>query len=318
MRMVLTRRIRRASVAALTLAIVASAATACGRGTADESADQGDATAPELIATTTIWADIVSNVACGEPVIALIPAGADPHSYEPSLRDRGALDTAALVVANGAGLETTTADLLDTVAASGTNVVEVATHVDLLDEHEADEADETKDDDDDHGHGDGDPHLWQDPLRVAGTLDMIASALTAAGYSTCADEYRATLVELDGELTTTLAAVERRILVTSHDSMEYFADRYDFEIAGSVIPSTSTLASSSAGDLADLADTIEALEVPAIFTDALESADDATALAERLRVEIVPLVTDALTDDAPTYVDMMRRNATLIAEALAS
>ena len=56
----------------------------------------------------------------------------------------------------------------------------------------------------------------------------------------------------------------------------------------------------------------------AIFTEELESTSDADALAERLGVDVIPLVTDALTDDpaTDTYIEMMRSNATKIAAAL--
>ncbi len=85
-----------------------------------------------------------------------------------------------------------------------------------------------------------------------------------------------------------------------------------------MIPSTNTLAQTNAADLAALADLIEARGIRAIFTEQLESTADADALAERLGVRVVPLVTDALTDDpaTDTYLEMMRSNATLIAEAL--
>lgn len=312
MRMILSRRL----VLLSTVAVVSLVAAACGDGGSDEPDDAA------IVATTSIWADIASNVACGEPVEALIPAGADPHSYEPSLRDRELVSGAALIVANGAGLEATTHDLLDAAIADGVNVVEVATHIDLLDgdkDDDHDESDEDEDEADEHAHGDGDPHVWQDPTRVAGALDVIASALTPAGHRTCVETYREELLALDTEISGILATIpdDERILVTSHDSLAYFADRYGFEVVGTVIASTSTMAESSAGELAELAGLVEERSVRAIFTDALESASDAEALADRIGVPVVPLITDAVTDDAATYAGMMRSNATTIAAALA-
>jgi zinc/manganese transport system substrate-binding protein len=287
-------------------------ATACGGdGVTDDGSAGADAGAPAIVATTTIWADITSHVACGEPVVSLVPAGADPHSYEPSLRDRELVAEAALVVANGAGLESTTEPLLDAAIDDGVDVVEVAPHVDLLDGGEHEEGE--------HEDGAGDPHVWQDPTRVAVALEVIASALSAAGYDTCEANYRDELLALDAEITDILAVVpsDDRLLVTSHDSLAYFADRYDFEIVGAVIPSTSTMADSSAGELAELAELVEERSVRALFTDAFESAGDAEALAGRIGIPVVALVTDALTDDAATYAALMRSNATTIAGALA-
>ena len=62
----------------------------------------------------------------------------------------------------------------------------------------------------------------------------------------------------------------------------YFADRYGFEVAGTVIPAGSTVDGSSAGALAELAALIEAEGVPAIFSDVSASDQLAQALAEEV------------------------------------
>jgi zinc/manganese transport system substrate-binding protein len=328
--MILTR------VAVVSSLLVVGAA--CGGGGGGGDAD-ADADAP-VLATTSIWADISSGVGCGAissgvgcgaEIPALIPAGSDPHTFEPSLRDREAVERATTVIANGLGLEESVVPMLDAAAdGQGVNVIEMTLDVDVLtgddddraDEQHADEQHADEQHDDEHGHAEGgDPHVWQDPRRIAGTLDTIATALAANEIATCTDEYRAELVALDAEIEALLADLpdDARVLVTSHDSLAYFADRYGFEIVGTVIPSTSTLAETNAADLAELADAIEVRNVPAIFTEELESTADADALAERLGVRVVPIVTDSLTDDpaTDTYVEMMRHNASLIAQALA-
>ena len=281
--------------AALTLAVGCSTP-----GERDDSAP--------VVATSSIWADIASEVGCGADVPSLVPAGADPHTFEPTLRDREMVDRATTVIGNGLGLEDSLADLL-----ADATLIEVANDVDLITAHAAGH---------DPAHDrDGDPHIWQDPRRVAGTLDTIAEALAASGVETCADDYREQLAALDTEIVEILdvVPVSSRILVTSHDSLAYFADRYGFEVVGTVIPSTNTLAETNASDLAALAAEIEARNVSAFFTEELESTADADALAARLGIDVVPLTTDALTDDpdTDTYVEMMRSNASKIAGALA-
>ena len=259
-----------------------------------------------IVATTSIWADIASNVACGEPVVTLIPAGADPHSFEPSLRDRELIDGPATIIANGLGLEGPLAPLLATVEDPPvTMVFEMTDAVTVVED---------------------DPHIWQDPTLVARALDVIEAAATAADRNPleiagCANDYRAELVALDAEIAELLAPIpaENRVMVTSHDSLEYFARRYGIEIVGTVIPSTNTLAETNAADLAMLADIIAERNVSTIFTEQLESTNDAEALADRLGVRVVPLVTDALTadPDSDSYIEMMRSNAAAIAGALA-
>jgi zinc/manganese transport system substrate-binding protein len=314
---------RSASVAAV-LALAGGLA-GCGDGTSGAAAE---AAKQPIVATTTIWADVTSNVACGDEVTSIVPAGADPHSFEPSLRDRAAIDAADVVIANGNDLEHSLVDVLHTASDAGVEVIELTSHVELLhaeqaehDEHDEQAGEET------HDHGTDDPHFWQDPSRVAGVVDVIASAVVAAGADAtrvdrCAADYRAKLLALDAEIAEILSGLPpaRRLLVTSHDSLGYFADRYDFEVVGTVIPASNTLAETSAAELAELAELIEQLQVPAIFTEQLESTADADALAERLGVQLVPLVTDSLVDEASgdTYVEMLRGNATKIAEALAA
>lgn len=283
------------------IVVAVAALTACG-DSPDES--NGATLSAPLMATTSIWADIASQVACGEAVVAIVPAGADPHSFEPSLHDRELLDSATIVIANGSDLEESLVDLLDTIAANGVNVVQMTTHVDLLT---------------------GDPHIWQDPTRIAGALDVIAFAVIAAGRDPdaiheCTDAYRAELEDLDADIKAILEPIPsaRRVLVTSHDALGYFADRYGFEVVGTVLPSTSTIAETSAAQLAELADVISEHAVPAIFVEEFESSADANALASRLGVAIIPLVTDSLAADgaASTYVGLLRSNAEAIAAAL--
>jgi zinc/manganese transport system substrate-binding protein len=297
--MVLTAR-QTTLPAALVLAVLPVLAVA---GCSDQ--DDGDASRPTLVATTSIWADVATNVACGEQVATIIPAGADPHSFEPSLRDREILDGAELVLANGGGLEGTLVDLLDIATADGTTVVEMTSHVEpLLDD---------------------DPHVWQDPARVAAALPAVADALVAAGRDEprirgCTEEYRDELARLDAEIEALFADLPagRRLLVTNHDAFGYFADRYGFDVIGTVIPSSSTLGEASTGQLAELAELIGEHELPAIFSERFDSARDAAALADRLGVEIVELDSDALADDGPasTYAGLLRSNAEAIADAL--
>ncbi len=112
-----------------------------------------------IVATTTIWADIASRSLCGLEVASVIPAGADPHTFETSLADRATLEQADLVVANGLALEEGLVDLLATVADGGTPVIEMTEAVairDMGDDHDdehsddKDHADEHHDEDEDH------------------------------------------------------------------------------------------------------------------------------------------------------------------------
>ncbi len=277
------------------------ASSSCGNTQSDL-----DESLPVVVSTTTIWADVVSNVTCGDLVTAssVIPAGGDPHSFEPSLADRGQMDSARLLVANGLGLE---AGLEDTLAASVENGATLIALGPLM------------------NPVGGDPHVWLDPIRVSDVLPELSDAIVAntnvdgGQADACMLAYQNKVLELDVQIEAILASVpeSRRKLVTSHDSLEYFAARYGFEIVGSIIPSTSGLGEASPADLEELAALIRAENIPAIFTEAQASADVAEALAEQLPgVKIIQLDTGSLGGAAASYLDLMTANAELIAQGL--
>jgi zinc/manganese transport system substrate-binding protein len=334
----------------LLAATVVTAAAACGGPTDGNSAPSS--TEPESVpgpltvfATTSIWADIASRSLCAADVRSIIPIGSDPHTWEPSMATRSDMQSADLIIANGLDLEEGLLPVLDAVEADGLPVLHMSDHIDLIDmagdehtdeDHDEDHENEDHDDEghddehhaDEHHHDGADPHIWLDPIRVANALPAIVEAAVTAGgdeaeLTDCAQHYAEELTALDAEITSMLAAIpsDERLLVTNHDALAYFADRYGFEIVGTVIPSTSTMAETNAADLAELATTITDLGIGAVFTDAQSTDVDARALTERLDgVTVVPLLTGTLTsgvESGADYVSLLRYDASAIAEALA-
>ena len=303
---------------------------ACGPASPDGAATPGSADRPRVVVTTSILGDLVREVAGdAAEVEVLIPPGVDPHGYAPSSRDAARLREADLVVANGLGLEASLIDVLEAAEEDGVAVLHVAEQLDPLanpDEHA----------DDDHGdddHGGSDPHVWLDPLRMADAAELVAGRLAEVdGPGGLSDEewadrgsrYAGELRAVDEEIEELLGAIpdERRLLVTGHDNLRYFADRYGFEVVGTVIPGTSSQAQPSTREMADLARLVAERGVPAVFTNIGGDTDRlaATLAAEVGRdVEVVTLYTDALGEDgsgAETLVGLLRTNARRIADAL--
>ncbi len=197
------------------------------------------------------------------------------------------------------------------------------------DDHDDDgHEDHDEDDGHDHDHGSEDPHVWFDPTRVSGVLDELAQHLIddagvdADSIAACLSDYRAELEALDHELEGLIEQlpVGKRKLVTNHDALGYFADRYGFEIIGTVLPSVSTLAETNPAQLEELAQTIEHEGVTTIFGETVHSSDDAEALAARIGdVEVVTLYTGSLGppgSGAEDYIGFMRSNTRLIVDGL--
>ena len=299
---------------------------ACGEADADGPQAGAEDSGLLVVATTNILGDVVGEIV-GDAgrVEVIVGPGVDPHDFQPSAADAELLRTADLVVANGLGLEGDLVDVIEAAEGDGANVVEIADQLDPIpfaeDAHEEEEEDE---------HGDEDPHVWQDPVRMIDGLGLIAAALTeldtdhpAGGWQERADAYAAEIQAVHETNETVLAAVpeERRKLVTNHEAFGYFADRYGFEIVGTVIPGGSTLAEPSAADLADLVHEIEEEGVPAIFVENTDPGRLAEVLSAELGGEIgvFELFSDSLGEPgsgADTYLGLIESNARIVAEAL--
>ncbi len=283
---------------------MAGCSDGCGEGGCDGGAG-GDR--PLVIVTTSILGDVVERtLGDAADVEVLIPDGASIHDAQPSARQRARLAEADVIVAVGMGLEGGYGPALLDATEDGASLIEVGPRLDPV-------AD--------------DPHVWVDPSRVAEIPLLVTDALSAArsdvdtrALRSAAERERAAWLDVDAEIEGLVAAVpsERRVLVTDHDVLGYFADRYDFEVVGAVIPSLSTSAGASASDLAALAEVVRREEVPAIFTDAAGSDDLAQALADEVGsdVAVVPLRLESI-GDAGSWAEVLLANARAIAEALA-
>lgn len=294
---------------------------------------------PLVVVSTTILGDVVANLVGDDAAVeVLIPPGVDPHDFEPSARQAASLREADLVVVNGLGLEIGLASTVESARSDGAVVVAVADMIDPLPfdladqghDHGHDGRDREGAEAQNHSHDGHDPHFWHDPTRMAQAVPALAAVLAdampelgPAGVSERADDLVADLMALDAEVEAILAPIpsERRLLLTNHHTLGYFAHRYDFEVIGAVIAGGDTMASPSASELASLVQVIEAHEVPAIFAEVVSSRVLADTLAAEVgfSVEVVQLYTDALgspDSDAPTYAAMLLTNARRVAEAL--
>ena len=193
-------------------------------------------------------------------------------------------------------------------------------------DHEEDE-DEDHGDEEEHGHGELDPHFWFDPGRVRVAVIEIATRLAMLDpegvqtYTENATAYVAQLEELHAWTEQQLSSLpnERRILVTSHDSLSYFAVIYGFEVVGTVIPSGTTETESSAEQLAELIEIIEHEGVPAVFGETTVSERIARAVADETGAGFYSLYSGSLGaagSGADTYLTMVRSNVEIIAQAL--
>jgi ABC-type Zn uptake system ZnuABC Zn-binding protein ZnuA len=316
---------------------------------------------PNILATTSIVADVAQNIAGARLTIEmLIPPDADAHAFEPSISDAGRVAAADLVLAVGVGYEAFLADLIET-AGSQAQVVILSNGVDILgyaehghdgeaaatEPHEHAQAEVigvlgsdalecavegSHEDgewaDEAHEHGPCDPHVWMNPRNVIAWANHIAAALSAAdpanadAYRANADAYVEALQALDAEISSIVAAVpeERRVLITNHEFLAYFAAAYGFEVIGTILPGATTDAEPDPQQITALIAQIREEGVPAIFAEVTANAQLAEVVAQEAGIQVVTaLYSEALSAaDGPagSYLDFMRYNAQTIADAL--
>ncbi len=293
---------------------------------------------PLVVATTPILGDLVRQVG-GEDidVEVLIPSGADPHDFEPSAAQAARLRDASLVVANGLGLEENLESTLQSASDDGVTVFEVGEDINPLpiEGHSDEHAEESVDEHaaakkaGGHEHGSEDPHFWLDPERMATAATLVATQLAtlpgveSASVQTRATSYGDMAKAAMAEARDLLAVVpaDQRKLVTNHDALEYFAQRFNLEVIGTAIPGGSTMAEPSAADIKNLVGVIKRNGVRAIFSESTVSSKIIETVQREVgsQVRVVELSTDTLGpagSETATYPGLIVTTARLIANGL--
>jgi ABC-type Zn uptake system ZnuABC Zn-binding protein ZnuA/ABC-type Mn2+/Zn2+ transport system permease subunit len=300
------QRARRPGAIAAAAALVALAG--CG------SPDDGDGTL-KVVATTPQVADLVRAVGDGRVEIdQIIEPETDPHDYEPRPSDVEATAQASVVFRSGGELDEWSGDLIED---SGSEAELVSLDRGLPVRLAGEE-----------GGGEPDPHWWHDPRNAAAAVREIEATLGEVApdsrrlFRRRATAYVDRLDRVDAAIAACVAAIpaDDRKLITDHDALGYYADRYGLEVVGTVIPALTTEAQPSAGELADLAALVRQEGVPAVFPAAGVPDDLADALADDAGAEVGDeLYSDSLGPEGSagaTYLGMLEANTDAIVRGL--
>jgi len=269
----------------------------------------------QVLAAESFLGDIAKIVA-GErlKVETLIPPGVDPHEFEPKPQDIIRITQSGALIVNGLGYEAWLKTALENASSQQLLIVAsngLTPHTDLSGQHP-----------------NGDPHMWMNPVNVVRYVENIRDGLSQvdpAGkdvYARNAEAYIAQLKDLDAWVKNEVRQipVEKRLLVTNHDALGYFAQAYGFKIAGAVIPSVTDQAAPSAQEMTTLIEIIKSSGAPAIFMDIGENQDLAQQIAAETGVKVITdiYVEGISTPDgpAPTYIDMIKHDVSEIVATL--
>jgi ABC-type Zn uptake system ZnuABC Zn-binding protein ZnuA len=297
----------RALIAVLAAVLAGAVLAACGSG----GGDRGESGTTTAVATTSQVADLARAVA-GEraAVRQILQPNSDPHEYEPRPSDVRAVTAAGVVLRSGGDVDGWLDGILENAGSDAT----VVTMIDVMRPR--------------RGGREVDPHWWQDPRNAVKAVAAVEDALAAAdpdgaaAYARAAEAYTRRLTALDTAVADCLGQLpaEERKLVTTHDALGYYARRYGLEVIGAVIPSLSTQAQASAGEVAELVDTIEREGVRAIFAESSVNPKLERVVADESGAAIGrPLWADTLGpagSDGATYLESIAANTRAIADGL--
>jgi zinc/manganese transport system substrate-binding protein/manganese/iron transport system substrate-binding protein len=298
----------------LVLGLVA-AALLLGPAAARPQAQAG--AGPRVVASTTVLADFVRQVGGGRlgDVQSVVPAGVDVEDYDPRPNDLQAVAQSRLLVMNGLALDRWVTKLVQ-AANPGVSTLVLSDGLPVLGIGASEDADIAQN---------GNPHLWLDPQLAKVYVQRVHDRLVsldpegACTYDANSAAYLAQLDELDQWIQQQVALIpaENRKLVTFHEAFPYFAARYGFQLVGVITPSPGQ--EPSAGELAQLIETVKAAHVKAVFSEAQFSPKLSQTLAQEASVQEVvsDLYNDSLGDPpADSYIGMMRYNVGRIVNAL--
>jgi len=279
-----------------------------------------------VVATTTILGDVVKQIGGDQIELSvLLPTGVDPHSFQPTPQDIKLLTNSDLIFMNGAGLEEFMQPLLDNaLAATGKNppkIISASDGITLrhLESTQGQSGIDTL--------GGSDPHVWFNPQNVITWSKNIADALSnadpanASKYQENQKAYQTKLEDLDLWITQQVAQIppQNRKLVTDHNDLGYFADKYGFEVIGAIVPGFSTAAEPSAQELANLEQTMRESGAKVVIVGTIVNANMESSIAQDTGTKLITIYSGSLSapgGEAATYLDLMRYDVTAITSGL--
>lgn len=256
----------------------------------------------------------------------ILPAGASPHTFDPSPRTVQALSGSEVVLAIGHDIDGWVSDLAK--GAGDIPVRTVDTNIELRDfgaNAHHDEGDEHHDDEnheeDTHGHDhEGlDPHYWLSPVRamqIANNMVEIFAALDPANtrtYQANAREFRQDIEEQLRNWRRDIAQIEDPEIITFHDAFGYFAEDLGVEIVATVEPFAGQEA--TAQYLRELTEVVADTGVSALFLEPQLSSRNIEAFARDNNLSLGVLDPLGGVSGRESYIDLISYNVEQITAA---
>ena len=265
----------------------------------------------DIVASFSILGDMVEQVAGDKAnVTTIVGPDADAHLYQPTTGDAVAVAKADLLITNGMGFETWSAQLIESSGTKAAVVVATDGITPLLVE------------------GEVDPHAWNALTNGINYVNNIEAALSAASpadaatFKANADAYRAKLEALHNRALAEIAKLpeDKRIVVTAHDAFGYLESAYGLTFLAP--QGIDTEAEPSAKELAELISFLKDTGAGALFVENIANGDLIAQISRETGITIGGRIySDALSvkgSPATSYLAMFTHNLDLLTKTLAA
>lgn len=259
----------------------------------------------------------------------LIPAGTEPHDFEPSAKDLAKISDSDVFVYNSPELETWTDNLTDTIDTKQTEIIQASKDIKLMEgtEHDHEEAhDHDTQEHEEHGHShELDPHVWLDPALAIKEVETIRNQLSKkypddkAAFEKNAASYIDELKKLDEEFQTAFKDAKNKTFVTQHAAFGYLANQYG--LTQEAIAGISPDQEPSPSRLSELKHYVDDNQVKVIYFEENASSKVAETLSKETGVKLEVLnplesLTDKQIKDGEDYLSVMRENLAALKESV--
>lgn len=255
----------------------------------------------------------------------MVPAGTEPHDWEPATKDITGLEKADVFVYSGAGMEHWAEDVLKTLKNKNLTAVEASSGITLMKGHEHEEGESKEAADEEHEHGEFDPHVWLSPVNAKKEMENIKDAFVKADpaneayYQANYETYASKFDELDKKYKDTLSPLPNKSVVVAHEAFGYLCNAYGLTQMG--IEGLTPDSEPDPARMAQVIDFVKENKVKTIFFEDLVSPKVAETIAKETgaKTEVLnPLegLTDEQLKNGDDYFTVMEKNLTVLKEAL--
>ena len=250
-------------------------------------------------------------------VMQIVPAGIEPHEYEPTPHDVAMIEYAHALLLNGNGIDAWAEKFMTQFIQEEKQVIRA---VDCCNDLSKRLPEETIDP--------NDPHTWLDPVLMSAMAIHIRGALRSSAYISAQEHLvmdkrlellTQDLTILDEEYKKQLSRCALHDIVTAHDAFGYAGKRYGFTVHS--IAGLSPEEEPSPKQMADLTDLIKKLGIDTVFFESLTSPKLAETIAQETGVKTAVLnPIEGLTNEdrlaGKDYLSLMRDNLAALRGAL--